>query len=212
MALVYHGVTAAKEGNAGVFTPLLDHGIATVMPDSAGHGERRERGLSSEALGYRNFLRTCAAFTALEAPRVIDALQQDFPGVALGVIGISMGGYTAHYLALREKRVRAAVVISSGGLWQEPEVTLPFARAFIEEHRPVDHAAAAPPTALALLHGEADPVFPMTDLEATAEAYRGAYHQAGLPQHLLVRSYPDVAHYTATGMRDDAVAFLAHHL
>ena len=208
LAIVYHGVTASKEGNLGVFASLIAGGVAVVLPDSAGHGEREEDTLTAEMLGYRNFVRTCAARTALEAPRVIAKLRDAYGMLPISVIGISMGGYTAHFLALRERRVEQVVVISSGGTWEEPEVTLPFARQFIEAHRPVTHARLAPPARLLLLHGDADPVFPMSDFEATAQAYREAYDDAEQPQRFQARVFPGVGHYTSPEMRDAAVRFV----
>ncbi|WP_027480979.1 alpha/beta hydrolase family protein [Deinococcus pimensis] len=212
LVVVYHGVTASKEGNLGVFTSLVGSGVAVVLPDSAGHGERREPHLSAEVLGYRNFLRVCAARTALEAPGVIEAAREAFGLVPTGVIGISMGGYTAHVLAQRERRVEAVAVISSGGVWDEPEVTVPFARHFIETHRPVEHARLAPPASVLLLHGDRDPVFPLTDFDATLAAYRAAYDEAGSPEKLEARVFEGVEHYTSPGMRDAAVSFMRRAL
>lgn len=209
LALVYHGVTASKEGNLGLFTPLVAAGWAVVLPDAAGHGERREATLTPEALGYRNFLRLCAARTALEAHGLIDALHSAVGELPTAAIGISMGGYVGQYLALREKRVRQVAVISSGGVWQDEEVTAPLARAFMEAHRPLDHASLAPPTRLLLLHGAADPVFPLPDHQTTVQAYRAAYVQAGQEDLFTARLFPGTGHYTSPGMRDDAIAWLS---
>jgi len=209
LVLVYHGVTASKEGNLEIFTPLVGEGWAVVLPDAVGHGERREATLSAEALGYRNFLRLCAARTALEAHDLIDALHAEFGQLPTAAVGISMGGFVAHYLALREKRVEQVVVISSEGVWKEPEVTVPLARRFMEAHRPVLHAGQAPSTRLLLLHGEADAVFPPSVHDSTAAAYSQAYEQASQADRFTARLYPSTGHYTSPEMRGDAVAWLA---
>lgn len=208
LVLVYHGVTASKEGNLGIFTLLVGAGLAVVLPDAVGHGERREPTLTAEALGYRNFLRLCAARTALEAHSLIDALHMEFGELPVAAIGISMGGYVGQYLALREKRVGQVVSLSSGGVWHEEEVSVPLAREFIEAYRPVEHASLAPPTRLLLLHGDADPVFPLHDHQTTAAAYRAAYEEAGQEDFFTARLYPDTGHYTSPTMRDDALAWL----
>lgn len=208
LALVYHGVTASKEGNLGIFTPLVGAGWAVVLPDAVGHGERREATLTADVLGHRNFVRLCAARTALEAPELIGALYAEFGELPTAAIGISMGGYVAHSLAQREKSVGQVVVISSGGVWQEDEVTAPLAREFMEAHRPVWQACLAPPTRLLLLHGEADGVFPPHDLQATATAYRAAYEQAGQIDLFAARVFPEAGHFTTPGMRDAAVSWL----
>lgn len=208
LALVYHGVSASKEGNLGLFTPLVRAGFAVVLPDAVGHGERAEASLNSTTLGYRNFLRTCAAKTALEAPDLIGALHAEFGPQPTGAIGISMGGFAAHYLALREKRLGSAVVISSGGVWSESEVSVPLARDFIEAYRPSVHADLAPPTRLLVLHGEDDEVFALPDYEVTVRAYRSAYAHANCPERFESRLYPNVGHYTTGEMLGEAVAWL----
>ena len=208
LVLVYHGVNASKEGNLGIFTPLVHSGVAVVLVEGAGHGERRDVNLNAETLGYRNFVRTCAARTSLEAHALIDELQVMFPNAFISAVGISMGGYVAQYLTLRDKRVQRVVVISSGGVWSEPEVTLPFAREFLEAQRPSFHAYLAPPTRLLLLHGEDDEVFPLPDFEATVRAYRSAYEHAGLRDHFRSHLLPNVGHYTTPHMRDLACAWL----
>jgi dienelactone hydrolase len=212
VVVVYHGVSGSKEANLGVFTPLVASGVAVVLPDSAGHGERREPHLTPEVLGARNFLRICAARTSLEAPGVIEAARSAFGLVPAGVVGISMGGYTAHVVAARERRVEAVVVISSGGVWDEPEVTVPFARQFIETHRPVEQAKFAPPASVLLLHGDADEVFGLDDFERTAAAYRAAYEATGEPERFSARLFAGVGHFTSPEMRDVAVEFLKRSL
>lgn len=209
LALVYHGVTASKEGNLGIFTALVQSGLAVVMPDAVGHGERGEAWLNPQTLGQRNFVWLCAARTSLEAPDLMTSLQSEYGELPTAVIGISMGGYTAHFLALCEKRLGRVAVISSGGLWQENEVTLPLAKDFIERNRPSLHAYLAPPTPLLLLHGGDDPVFPRPDFDATVRAYRAAYERAECPDHFGTRVFPGVGHYTSPGMRDAAVAWTA---
>ena len=209
LALVYHGVTASKEGNLGIFTALVERGFAVVLPDAVGHGEREEPTLDPAALGQRNFVWLCAARTSLEAPDLIGALHAEYGELPTAAIGISMGGYTAHYLVLREQRVGRVAVISSGGLWQENEVALPLAKDFIERNRPTLHAYLAPPTPLLLLHGENDPLFTWPNFDATVRAYRAVYERAECPDHFGARLFPGVEHYTSPAMQGSAVAWTA---
>ncbi len=209
LALVYHGVTASKEANLGIFTALIESGLAVVLPDAVGHGERQGATLNPETLGQRNFVWLCAARTSLEAPDLLSALHAEYGELPTAALGISMGGYTAQYLALREKRVGRVAVLSSGGLWQGNEVTLPAARDFIEQHRPSLHAYLAPPTPLLLLHGQDDPLFPWPNFDATVRAYRAVYERAGCPDRFAARTFPGVEHYTSPEMRDAAVAWTA---
>ncbi len=206
--VVHHGVTAMKEGNAGVFSALTGAGLAVVLPDAPLHGERALPGLAGEALGARNFVWLCAALGFREAPGLLASVREAFGG-RLGVMGISMGGYVAHAVA-QAHLADATCVISSGGRWEEPEVTVPAARAFLDAHRPARRAGKAAPLPLALLHGDADPAFPLADFEVGAGAYRSAY--AADPERLRVQTFAGVAHYTSPAMRDAALDVLLEWL
>lgn len=208
LVVVHHGVTAAKEVHVGVFTPLVRYGVAVAYPDAAGHGELACPGLSSDAVGHRNFVWLCAARTAETAPHVLSELRRVFPGVPAGVIGVSMGGYTAHYLAMLDVDMRAVAVVSGDGFWSEREVTEPEALAFIRRYRPADRPGDLPPTLLATFHGEADDAFPLGSHRSLVELYRSAYERAGCSARFANVTYPGVGHWTSDEMRDDVVRFL----
>ena len=102
---------------------------------------------------------------------------------------------------------RAAALITSG-VWSEPEVRVPELCAFLDDHRPVTHAADAPPTPLLLASGDSDPTFPLAAHHApTAAAYRGAYARAGCPDAFREAVFPGVGHYTSRAMRDEVLDF-----
>ena len=208
LALVLHGAYNAKEGKLGVYSALCAGGVAVVIPDAALHGERADPAHTPASLGERNYVWTAAARTAQSLGTLIGALHAEFGPLPLWAAGSSMGGYSAQYLALHERRASRVVCTISAGVWHDPQATAPEARAFLETHRPTEHASLAPPTALLLQNGTDDPLFSRRDVERTARAYREAYRAAGCPQRFELRWYEGVAHYTSAAMRDDAVAFL----
>ncbi len=208
VTLVLHGAYDSKEGKLGVYAALCAQGVAVVIPDAALHGERKAEGLTPEQMGERNYVWTAAARTSRQLPDLIGALQSELGTLPVWVVGSSMGGYSAQYLALYEKRVSRVACLISAGVWLEPQVTDPEARDYLDRCRPVEQARRAPATWLLLQNGADDPLFPAEVVERTAEAYRQAYAAAGCPERFEARMYPGVAHYTSMQMRDDAVAFL----
>ena len=222
LTLVLHGAYDSKEGKLGVYSALCAGGVAVVIPDAALHGERADTALTPEALspealspetlGERNYVWTAAARTSHSTAALIDALHAEFGPLPIWAVGSSMGGYTAQFLAMHERRVSRVACLISAGVWDDPQATTPEARAYLEGFRPIDHARLAPPTALFLQNGSDDPLFSPEAVERTAAAYRSAYAAAGCPQNFRQRIYQGVAHYTSVGMRDDAVSFLLEDL
>ncbi|MEF2277636.1 alpha/beta fold hydrolase [Deinococcus sp. YIM 134068] len=204
--LVYHGAWAAKEGKLGVYSALTARGGAVVIPDAALHGERV--GDTPPGLNAREYVWESVRRTVAEAPALLDALAEAFGPRPLFVVGSSMGGYVAQTLVRTERRVTRAAALITSGVWQEPEVRGPELRAFLDDHRPVTHAADAPPTPLLLASGDSDPTFPLSAHHVpTAAVYSEVYARAGHPDAFREIVLPGVGHYTSRAMRDEVLRF-----
>ncbi|GGK89680.1 serine aminopeptidase domain-containing protein [Deinococcus radiotolerans] len=207
ICVVYHGAWATKEGKLGVYAALAPQGVAVVLPDGALHGERLAD--TPPGLNAREYVWESVRRTVAEAPALLDAAQELFGPVPVWVVGSSMGGYVSQTLARTEARVARAAALITSGVWREPEVRRPDLDAFLDAHRPLEHAADASPVPLFLGSGGADPVFPVAEHHApTAAAYRAARAGAGQPMAFREAIYPGVGHYTSVRMRDDTLAFL----
>lgn len=203
VCLIYHGAHGAKEGKLGVYSALAVRGYAVVLPDAALHGERQ--GDTPAGLSGREYVWESVRQTVQEAPQLLSALRERFGAGEVWAVGSSMGGYVVQVLAQQGLLTRAAVLISSG-IWDEPQVTRPDLRAFLDDYRPLTHAARAFPTPLLLASADADPVFPLSaHHEPTAEAYRVAY--AAQPELFREVVLPG-AHFTSVELRDAALTFL----
>ena len=148
-----------------------------------------------------------------EAEALLTVLQDEFGKLPIFVVGSSMGGYVALSLARTEKRVGGAAALITSGVWQEPSVNAPGARAFLEAQRPNTHAEGFAPTPLLLLSGDSDPTFPLEQHHLpTASILSQAYDMAGCPENFREQVYPGVGHYTSQKMRDDVVAWVTAQL
>ncbi|MFC4425720.1 serine aminopeptidase domain-containing protein [Deinococcus navajonensis] len=207
VCVVYHGAWANKEGKLGVYSALATAGVAVVLPDSALHGERQ--GDTPAGLNAREYVWESVRRTVAEAPALFSALDAAFGAPSVWVIGSSMGGYVSLTLARSAPQVQRAAALITSGVWEEPEVRLAELRAFLDEHRPISHAANVPPVRLLLASGDEDPVFPLVSAHLpTVQALQQAYAAAGLPGHFKQLVLSGVGHYTSRAMRDAAVSFL----
>ncbi|MEW6280067.1 MAG: dienelactone hydrolase family protein [Candidatus Eremiobacterota bacterium] len=118
--LVYHGLRANKETQRKELEQLAARGFLAVALDGVAHGQRAVADLAAhmEPDPHARFLGLVAAMLA-ELPAVIDALQGLEAIGAVGVAGISMGGYVAFGAPGADPRVRASVPILGSPDWGE---------------------------------------------------------------------------------------------
>ena len=207
VCVVLHGAYNCKEGKLGIYSALAAKGVAVLLPDAALHGERQQA--TPPNLNAREYVWESVYRTVQEMPLVLNDFETEFGKLPVWVIGSSMGGYVALTLARTEKRVQKAAALITSGVWAEPQVQVPHLIRFLNEHRPITHAAEFPPLPLLLASGDSDEVFPLArHHEVTAEALREAYAQAGAEGLFREQLFPTVGHYTSRMMRDATLRFL----
>lgn len=107
--LVYHGLTASKDGQQKELQSLADCGFRAVGVDAVGHGERISLDLPSRLeRDTATTLLDIVIRTVDEIPFLLDALGV---GGVCGITGISMGAYVAFAAVVADARLRVAVPI-----------------------------------------------------------------------------------------------------
>lgn len=147
--LLIHGLGANKEGNRLELDRLAQAGFLAIGLDAFGHGERRYDDFDARFNRpdrEHRFIETVVA-TVNEIPALVEALKQS--GLAhdgaVGLMGISMGGFIG-YGAAAKRAVDALVALISSPVWK---VDVP-------EH-PIRHLPAFFPTAvLSIVAGKDD--------------------------------------------------------
>lgn len=228
--LYYHGVMGRKEAHLdGPLTRrLADAGFAMVLPDAPGHGERPAASGLMDRLRESLPREFCADIeqAAEEAPGLVEWLS-DRPEVdrdRLGVVGHSMGGYTAAVVAARlRERLRAAVCIAGCANLAHCMATTdeigagkagPLDRSLDAETRdridridPHCHPQGYAPLPLLLVHGERDTWNPSITSQEFATKLRSSY--ASTPEQLRLVLVPDAPHWPLTRlMAEETVAWL----
>jgi len=164
---------------------LVQRGYGVLALDLRNHGESGDTTLGP----------TFGPDEANDVIAAIDLLKQRDPSLRFGAIGHSMGGQTAIYAAAREPRLEA--VVSDATFTDLPSIIPAFAHAstglpaflfgapFIwsAQHLhglQLDRAQALAvigslaPRPLLLIHDDADPIVPVAQARALAQAYPGA--------------------------------------
>ena len=98
--IVLHGIADSKASQHGTISHLASHGILGIAPDLRGHGD--SPGLAS--YGYQE---------KTDLSRILDSLEAEYPGIAVGLWGTSYGGAVALQAAALDPRFDFVIVEST---------------------------------------------------------------------------------------------------
>jgi dipeptidyl aminopeptidase/acylaminoacyl peptidase len=227
----YHGVVQNKEQYVDTHPlarRLADAGYAVAIPDAPGHGARPAGAGLIERLRAslaREFCRDID-LAGDESGELLDWLvaRPEVDQGRLGVLGISMGGYTTAVVAARQSaRLRAAVCIAGGadlttcmretdsiapGRWGPPDRAIDDeTQARIARIDPLFHADRYAPLPLLLLHGERDTWNPVSTARRFHEALAQQYRSS--PERLKLVVVPEAPHWPpGKPFMDETIAWL----
>lgn len=213
----YHGVTMRKEAyfyNHPLVHRLADAGLIVALPDAPGHGERPAGTTLIERLRQSLPHEFCADIeqAADEAPALLEWLgaRPEVDNARLGVLGMSMGGYTAAVVAARlRERLRACVCIAGCANLAHcmattdaiaPDECGPLDRSLDSETQgriaridPLAYPDRYAPLPLLLLHGDRDTWNPCVTSQQFTAALEPYY--AATPERLRLVLVPNAPHW-----------------
>jgi dienelactone hydrolase len=231
----YHGVVQNKETylDSHPTTRLLaDNGFVVALPDAPGHGERPAGATLIDRLRESLPREFCGDIEQAgdESLALLDwlAARPEVDSMRLGLVGLSMGGFTAAVVAARVRaRVRGAVCIAGcadlpycmattdsigPGRWGPPDRSIDRETGErIVRIDPLGCADRFAPLPLLLLHGSADTWNPVVTSERFAERLRPFY--AAQPDRFRLSVVPGAPHWPPSPpIVREAVEWLVEHV
>ena len=119
VVLLAHGINGKKEDLFLLAVALARAGYASLVLDTAGHGERpRIGGKAVMSLSPDEFHMMCAQ-TIVDYRRAVDFVKTrpDLNGAKIGYVGVSLGGILGGVFVGDEPRIKTAVFWAAGGNW-----------------------------------------------------------------------------------------------
>jgi dienelactone hydrolase len=215
--LLLHGLSSSKEVQQKEASSLARAGLTAVAVDAPHHGARKTPLLdaimaATGAPAHAILLRMLREAIA-EIPRVVDHLLREGYG-PVGVMGISMGAFTALGATAADSRIAAAVsILGSPDWWPVKGEIDDSVRPWLDE-APARRPERFPPRALLLANAGRDESVPPEPARRFAETLRPYY--ARFPERLRYLEYPESGHFMRETDWDDlwgnTVGWLTTHL
>lgn len=179
--IVLLAAAGTKESRAWYGNMFLDMGYATLILDQRGIGET-DGYVPSIPQDYDSFRDTGTSFQSLfvtDVRKSVDVLLQikEIDSKRIVVLGESMGGRYAIIAAAKDKRLKAAFVVSSAG-YRGSYGDADFDR-FIASINPNEYISKIAPRKVVMFHSDNDTVIALDDAKVT-------YSLANEPKELII--------------------------
>lgn len=229
-----HGLLGDKRHTMSTCLRLADSGFLAVSMDARDHGERMEPRFWQRLRGNMpSFFFPILLGTAKDVGKVIDYLEERVEADVgrVGMMGISMGGFTTVLSVTLEERIKAAASVLAGanyrilmrrqlqakglnetlGLSNEPLTDFDeHAKEFIEKYDPINHVERFRPIPLLLLNRERDHLVPLECATSLYDALKPTYKDT--PDKLQIKVYPGFAHEYSQEMEIEVVKWFKANL
>lgn len=225
LVIMSHGFTGKKEDLIPYLEALAGMGYYAVGIDNRLHGEREDGGFGT-VLSEGGRLNCYKLFNAIkENAEDIRILIDYFTGetevdiTRVGMLGISMGGFTTYRSLSIDKRIKVAAPFISSPIWGDapldaqiddsPEATKAFSE-LSNKYGPSNTPDNFYPTAILMQVGGADGHFNLEKLKCYYEVMKSRYKDDASLINLLI--YEGVAHSITPQMWENAMLWLEKHL
>ncbi|WP_040214287.1 alpha/beta hydrolase family protein [Clostridium polynesiense] len=220
--LLYHGWSSKKENHTMLGETLALYGYMVIIPDAAYHGERGSidyEDPNNAAKYFWNIVFNNIKESETLLCEAVRSLGGDEKNI--GVIGHSMGGFSAAGIFIKHPEVKAIVNINGSFAYEKAEnifltslnsgFTVP--KEHLEElksYDPVNNKDKFKDRAVLMLHGEADAVVSIESQEYFYKEILNTYKAAS--ENIKFVRYPRLNHYVTIAMVEEAIEWFNKHL
>ncbi|MCF6461216.1 alpha/beta hydrolase family protein [Clostridium sp. Cult3] len=220
--IFYHGWSSDKETQRMRGFILSSVGYQVVIPDAINHGERDPLYKYDMQDATKYFWNTI--FTNIEESSiVIDDLVSKFNADPnrVGVIGNSMGGFTAAGVFTHNPSIKALVVFNGSCSWENSNKIFKqsFEIAVAEEQReieekivnmdPMNNIELLINRPILLLHGDSDSVVSIESQRIFYGKIEPMYQEK---EKIEFIQYPNLNHFVTTNMMEESIAWFHKYL
>lgn len=220
--ILYHGWSSNKESQRLRGFILANLGFQVIIPDAINHGERQGIENYDAENAIRHFWPTILN-NIEEAKIIIDHSIDIYGGDPnrIGVIGHSMGGFTAAGVLTHNKEVKTAVVQNGSFNWKQSNdilkkaMGLEVSHDFKEEEGeislidPMNNLDLIIDRPILLLHGSEDNVVSIASQKSFYEKIKPSYNNQSLIQLI---EFNNLGHFVTTNMMEEAAIWFKKHL
>lgn len=222
LIILSHGFLCKKEDWKEYMVELAEVGYYTVALDNRLHGERKgfDAVTSEEGIDFYKICRTIKD-NADDITVLIDyfTAKPEIDKDRIGMVGVSMGGFTTYRAVVIDKRIKVAVPIISSPTWEDipgdyyadnnPEIFKNLSD-FSKQYGPSNFIDKFYPTALFIQVGSEDKHFNVEKLKLFHQNVKEFYKNDLSKLELII--YDGIAHEFTDVMWNNAKAWLNKYL
>lgn len=220
--IFYHGWSSDKETQRMRGFILASVGYQVIIPDAIHHGERNPIDNYNMENAGKYFWDTI--FNNLDESNVIIdeiILRYNADPMRIGVMGNSMGGFTAAGVFTHNSRIRVLVVLNGSCAWENSNRIFkePFEISMTEDLKeveekikkidPISNLYLLKDRPILLLHGDSDTVVSIESQRKFYEKTKPIYEDK---EKIKFVEYNNLNHFVTTNMMEESIAWFYRYL
>jgi dienelactone hydrolase len=219
--IFYHGWSSNKEYQKFRGVSLATYGYQVILPDALHHGERNPIQYDDPKMMEVYFWKVVLQ-NVEESRTLIQEIVENHDGDPrrIGVMGSSMGGFSASGVFVHNSQVQCLVNFNGSCAWAKAEEIFrqsgkippadPSHLEMLAQYDPSQQKEALRGRPILMLHGDADSSVPIDCQRVFYQEASPLYKEA--PEKLRLQEIPRLDHYITTGMLEEAIIWLKKYL
>lgn len=214
--IYYHGWTSNKDNQIFRLLAFVTFGMQVFAPDAIHHGERGT--IDYSAPGLEQYFWETIIQNVQESSLIVDTIVAKYQAdsARMGVMGHSMGGFTAAGVFATNPHLKALVAFNGSCAWLQMEEFLekdpdPAAlKKRLAQYDLLNNKDCLRQRPVLMLNGGSDTTVPVDSQRWFYEQVAPLYLDC--PERLQLQEFPGVGHFIEVNMLERAVAWFKEYL